>query len=420
MRKTINRWVWLLVAAVILVTLLVALSGRQPVARISAVTVVRENLNATITSNGKVEPIQPYAIRAKASGFVENVLVVEGQPVRRGQVLVRLSDAEARADLARVREQLVAAEENLRAARAGGRADDAAQIESDLRKAQVDRERLRREQEALERLVTKQAATKNELDQNQIQLARAEAEWQRLQTAKEEFARRAKLNVERAALEVERYQSEVHTYNDRVRSTEVTAPVDGTLYSLPVRPRDFVRPGDVILELADLRRVRVRVFIDEPELGSVEPNQAMDITWDALPNQTWRGRAEQVPKQVVARGNRSVGEVLCTVENEKLELIPNINVNVRMYVRERRNALVVPRGAVQIDGTRRFVFVLGEGRVGVKKSRLQKREIKVGIASATKFEVLDGLLEGERVALPGEVDLKDGMGVRVVEPNRGL
>lgn len=411
MNWSAKKWFWLVLAGVVAtVIVLVKLSGRQPVPRVAVVQVVRENLNATISSNGKVEPITPYSLRAQFPTFVEKVLAVEGQAVTRGQLLLTLVADDVHAELDRAREQLVAAQDALRAARAGGRADEAAQLESDLRKAEIERERLRRERAALERLVAQQAATKEELRQNQATLDRAEADWQRLQSAREEFIRRTRLEVERAALLVEHSRSEIRSLEDKVRSARVTAPVDGTLYSLPVHARDFVKVGDLMAELADLHRVRVRAFIDEPELGGIEPDQTVEITWDALPSKTWEGRTEQIPKQVVSRGTRSVGEVLCSVANDKLELLPNININVRIHLRERRNALVVPRGAVRIEGTHRYVYMVGNGGLG---TRLHKREIKVGIASATKYEVLEGLSGGETVALPGDIELRDDMAVRL-------
>jgi multidrug efflux pump subunit AcrA (membrane-fusion protein) len=89
-------------------------------------------------------------------------------------------------------------------------------------------------------------------------------------------------------------------------------------------------------------------------------------------------------------------------------------VNVRINSRERLGVLAVPRGAVQAQGGRRYVFVVKEKQLGVGKSRLEKREIHVGIADATSYEVVSGLQEGEMVALPGDVDLRDGMDVIVV------
>jgi len=174
-----------------------------------------------------------------------------------------------------------------------------------------------------------------------------------------------------------------------------------------------VRPGDLLAEVADLRRVRVRAFVDEPDIGLLQPDQAVEITWDALPNSVWQGRTEQAPKTVVSRGSRSVGEMLCSVENQKGELLPNTNVNVRIRVQERKNALVVPRGAVRSEGVHRFVFVVDAGDLSLQASRLRKREIHLGISSATGFEVLDGLSEGDTVALPGDVDLADGIKIRV-------
>jgi HlyD family secretion protein len=169
--------------------------------------------------------------------------------------------------------------------------------------------------------------------------------------------------------------------------------------------------GDLLAEMADLHQVRVRAFVDEPEMGGLEPGLPVKITWDALPNKVWNGRTEITPKQVVPRGSRSVGELLCSVENEKLELLPNTNVNVRINSRERIDVLTVPRGTVDTIGGQTFVFVV---KNGVGKSVLEKRPIRVGIADATNYEVTGGLDPKDVVALPGDADFRDGMTVRVV------
>ena len=410
----IKKWFWAGVILVpLLVFMLIAMSGQQPVAEVTAVKASRANLSASISTNGKVEPITPYSIRAQFPTFVEKVLAAEGQQVKRGQLLLVLDAAEARTALARAREQLVSTQDDLRAARAGGRADDAARMDGDLRKAQAEALRLQSEQEALQRLLARQAATRDEVAQNQLALDRAQADVKRLLAEKSEFTRRAGIDVQRTTLLAEQYKSEVASLAVKVQSSQVTAPADGTLYSLPVRSGDFVKLGDLLAEMADLRQVRVRAFIDELELGSLEPNQSVQVTWDALPDRTWQGKTEQIPKQVVARGTRSVGELLCDVANDKLELLPNINVNVRIRSRERLGALAVPRAAVLSDGGRRYVFAVKRKTLSISRTVLEKREIQAGVASATDYEVLSGLQEGELVALPGDVELKDGMEVRV-------
>ena len=113
------------------------------------------------------------------------------------------------------------------------------------------------------------------------------------------------------AIEVERNGS---AFREEARVSALSAPVAGQI-------------GDTI-------RVRVRAFVDEPEMGLLAERQLVEITWDAQPGRVWNGKTEILPKAVVARGSRSVGEVICSVDNAKLELLPNINVNVVVRVRE--------------------------------------------------------------------------------------
>ena len=411
-RKLRNRILLFLVVAGIVAYVLVRLSGREPVAKIAAVTPVRDNLVSSISSNGKVEPISPFVMRTPLDTFVDKVTGVEGQQVKKGQLLLELNVMDARAQLDDAEARLLRARDELRAAHSGGKSDDAARVAADLAKAQGDRDRLLRNHDALERLIAKQAATSDELAANDLALSNAQAEVKRLSAAKQEFERGVKLDAGRTALQVQQIQSEIASLKAKVASARVTAPTDGTLYSLPVKTGDYVKTGDLLAEMADLHRVRVRAFIDEPELGGLVPNEPVKITWDALPNRTWTGRTEVIPKQVVPHGTRSVGELLCAVDNQKLELLPNINVDVKIHSNERMNVLTVPRAAVDAESDHRYVFVVTESALG--KSRLARREVQLGIADSTNFEVISGLQENEMVALPGDAVLHDGMAVKIV------
>jgi HlyD family secretion protein len=420
-RKLRNRILLYLFLAGVLAFVLIKLSGRKPAPKISAVTPVRENLFSSITSNGKVEPLSPYVMRAALDTFVEKVYVSEGQQVKKGQLLMELDVKDAAAQLAETRAKLLQAQEDLRVARAGGRPDQAAKVAGDLGSAQKERDRLQKNHEALVHLMAKQAATPEELATNDLALTKAQAEVARLTAVKQEFERSVRLESDRAALGVQQLTDQVAALEEKVRQGRITAPANGTLYalgrdaaSLPLKTGDYVRVGDLLAEMADLHKVRVRAFIDEPDLGGLEVNEPVRITWDALPNRTWVGMTETIPKQVVQRNTRSVGELLCSVNNDNLELLPNTNVNVRINSKERLGVLSVPRGAVEAEGGRRYVYVVKSNQLGVGRSTLEKREIHVGIADATSYEVVSGLQEGELVALPGDVDLRDGMDVIVV------
>jgi len=423
-RRLQKRIVIFLLLAGVFAIFLVWLSGRKPAAKIAAVTPTRENLTSSISSNGKVEPISPYVMRAQLDTFVKKIYVTEGQTVKKGQLLLELNVKEAAAQLAESKAKLLRVQNDLRAAKAGGKADEAAKVAGDLAKAEGERDRLQRNHDSLTRLAAGQAATKEDLAANDQALANAKAEVTRLLAVKQEFDRQANLDAERGELQVQQTLSEMAALEDKVIDGRITAPADGTLYSLgrnaaglSLKAGDYVKLGDLLAEMADLHRVRVRAFIDEPDLGALETDEPVMITWDGLPNRTWVGKTEIIPKQVVPRGTRSVGELLCAVNNDKVELLPNINVNVRINSRQRMNVLAVPRGAVASEGEHRFVFVVKAKQLGVGKSTLEKREIKVGIADATSYEVIGGLQEGEMVALPGDVDLHDGMAVQVVSTN---
>jgi multidrug efflux pump subunit AcrA (membrane-fusion protein) len=362
-----------------------------------------------VSSNGKVEPIAPRSFRAAFPTVVEKVYAVEGQQVKRGQLLFALDDKVARAELAQARADLAAEQEALRVARSGGRADQVVKIGADLKKAEAILSQLRRDNESLTKLVAQKAATPQELEQNRVALAQAETDVESLDKMKQASDRQAQTDIERVALLVERAQAQVRDYDEKVSSAHGTAPFDGTLYSLPIHPGDFVKEGDLLAEMADLHHVRVRAFIDEPELGQIDANQAVEILWDAHPDRTWTGRTGIVPKQVVTHGTRNVGELLCSVSNDRLDLLPNTTVDVHIQVSERPSVLVVPRGAVYIDGSKRFVF-------RVEDDRLHRRDIKVGIANPTIIEVLSGLQQGDVIALPSEVPLKENLRIRAMRP----
>jgi len=410
MTSALGRRLWILVGAALLLTaVLVFLSGRRSTARVAVADAVREGLSSVVSTNGKVEPVMPRSFRAGFSTLVSHVYAVEGQQVKRGQRLFALDDTEIQADLAQARADLKSQEAALRVAKAGGHSSQVAKAAADLAKARASRDQLRQDNDTLTKLVAQKAATPEELEQNRLQLTQAEADVQSLEKAKQSLEQQSQLDEERGDLLVEHAHASVRDLEDKLESAHGTAPFDGTLYSLPIHSGDFVKEGDLLAELADLHHIRIRAFIDEPELGQVDVHQSVDIFWDAHPERIWNGWTEVLPKQVVTRGTRSVGELICSVNNERLDLLPNTTVDVRIHVSERPAALVVPRGAVYIDGDKRFVYK-------VDGDRIHRRNITVGIANPTKIEVLSGLSQGDVVALPGEVSLKENLRIIPVRP----
>jgi HlyD family secretion protein len=406
-----KRWIAWVAGAAVLVAVVLVLANRDQAPDVQTAQVKRESLSASITSNGKVEPVQPSVAVAQYSTSVDRVNVVAGQTLRKGQVILVLNSDAPQQGLDKARADLLAAQEQLRNARVGGPPDQVAQIEGELEKAKIDLANLERKKETLKTLVGEKAATQDELDQNQIDIAKAQATVQTLEQQKAALASQAQVSVQSAVLAEQLARSQMAMFGDELASATVKSPINGTLYSLPVYWGEYVQVGTLLAGVADLHNVRVRAFVDEPDLGVLAPNLPVQITWDGLPSHVWYGRTERVPKQVTTLGPRSVGEVLCSVQNSNLELIPNLNVDVKIQVSQRQNALVVPRGAVHADGPQHFVFVVSD-------DTLHRRAVQLGIADPTVFEVVSGLNDGEQVALSGDITLHDGMTVHPVEANQ--
>ena len=406
-----KRWVAWIAGAVVLVVLVLVLASRDQAPQIQFVTVQRQNISASITSNGKVEPVQPFVAFAQFTTTVERLNVAAGQNVRQGEILLVLNSDTPKQELTKARSDLLTAESELRDAQMGGPPGQVAQMQGELAKAQINLRNLQQTQESLKRLVAEKAAAQAELQQNQIQIEQAQASVESLEKQKAAMAAVARTNEQSARLAEQQANSQIAVYEKQVKSATVTSPISGTLYSLPVFIGKYVTAGEPLAEVADLRDVRVRAFVDEPDLGVLAPGQDVLITWDGLPGHIWAGKTETVPKEVTTQEVRNVGEVLCSVQNDNLKLIPNLSVDVRIQWGQRQNVLVVPRGAVRFSGTKHFVFVVSDGA-------LHQHEVQLGIANPTVFEVLSGLKEGDRVALSGEISLRDGMTVNPVEASR--
>jgi len=401
-------WLGLFLGIAVLTIAFVSFFDRDPGLIVQIERPIRTPLRDYVTCNGKIEPIAAHVYRAQFETSVTGVFAKEGMPVRHGERLLTLDANEVSADLAQARVQLVMARDDLRNDREGGPPDERAQLAGDLRRAQADVEHLQQRQDTLEKLVQTHAATLDDLRDNSTALTRAQALVDTLKQKRTDESERAASDEEKDSLRAKQAQEQIDLLEARLRSAIVISPIEGTLYSFPLREGDYVRAGDVLAQIADLRKVQMRAFVDEADLGGLKLGQPVTITWDAMPDRSWAGTTGQIPKRVSALGSRSVGEVLCSVDNEKLSLLPNVNVDVRILVDEKDNALVVPRGAVRTEQGSHFVFVL-DG------DRLRRRQVSLGIANSTSYEIVSGLDENDRVAVSSNLDLRDGSLVRPSE-----
>ncbi|MBV9609396.1 MAG: efflux RND transporter periplasmic adaptor subunit [Acidobacteria bacterium] len=409
MAKNNRRMLLVLFSIAVAVILLAAFASmRGNDVPIRAARVVRENVTATIVTNGKIEPIDNFEAHAPAPATVKRVLVQQGDHVKAGQLLLQLDDADARAQAQKALAQLRGAEADLNAVRGGGTHEEVLTNESELIKARGDLDGARRNYEALQGLLKTGAASSAEVDQAKARMQAAQAHVSLLEQKKS--SRFSTPEVTKVVAQEQQARSAYDAAQDLLQHLSIRAPRAGIVYSLPVRAGNYINGGDLLVQVANLSQVQVRAFVDEPEIGRLAPSEPVTVTWDALPGRSWSGTLSRVPTTITMRGTRSVGEITCMIANPDMKLLPNVNVNVTVTTALHENVLTVPREAIRQDDGQRYVFQVVNGVV-------RRRNVQTSLSSPTRIEVDKGLGENSLVAL-GSLSahgLRDGMGVRVVQ-----
>jgi len=325
---------------------------------------------------GTIEATQ-VAVSAKLTGRVAALTVREGQPVERGQLLIRLDAAELEAEVQRAAAAVAAAEAELRDLEAGARPEEIREAEARaaqaqarlddllagarrqeveqaraaLRQAEATREWAERDLTRIEALYRRELVAAQELDRarrawavavadetaarerlalleagprpHELEAARAELRAARERVAllragprpQELEAARARLGQARAALELARA---------RLAETRIHSPLTGVVLHKHAEVGETASPGVALLTLVDPNDVWLRAWVPEPDVGRVRLGQAARVTVDAYPDRTFPGRvteiaseAEFTPRNVQTRRERAnlVFRIKITVTN---------------------------------------------------------------------------------------------------------
>ncbi|MGC2745158.1 MAG: biotin/lipoyl-binding protein, partial [Candidatus Angelobacter sp.] len=254
-RRPVLVVVILVAAAVLLFT---GINRRHVVTPVRAEKAVRQEIASVISTNGKIEPISSFEAHAPAPATVNKVLVTEGDHVKAGQLLVKLDDADARSQAAHALAQLRSAEAALSGIKAGGTQEELLTNRADLTKAQAERDEAQRNLQAIQKLQQTGGASPAEVEAAQNRLEKANADLQLLQAkAKGRYSSPEVAKVEAAAAEA---RAAYAAAQDLLQHSNVTAPFAGTVYQLPVRPGAYVNGGELLVQVANLEKVRVRAF----------------------------------------------------------------------------------------------------------------------------------------------------------------
>jgi HlyD family secretion protein len=401
-----HRGITATVAAVAAVVLFASLS-RDPAVPVRAVTAQRGTIRSIVSTNGKVEPLQNFEAHAPSGTTVKKLLVREGEHVKKGQLLVQLDDAKARSQAAQARAQVLAADADFSGIQKGGNREEVLTLESQIVKARTSSDTAQRNLDALRRLREQGAASPGEIKNAEDQLKRANADLNLL--LQKQKSRYSQPEISRVEAQKSEADAAYEAAEDVLNQLNIHAPFDGVVYSLPVLQGAYLNPGDLVLQEADLSKVRVRAFVDEPDIGRLAPGDKIEVSWDAMPERSWEGTVSVIPAVIKLHGTRNVGETTCVVDNHDFKLLPNVNVGITIITTEHRDVLTVPREAVHEEDNKAYVYQ-------IVNNELQRRYVQTSISNLTQVEVIGGLAENALVALgpTNSKPLHNGLSVKVV------
>jgi RND family efflux transporter MFP subunit len=329
-----------------------------------------------LTSTGYVVPQRTSRVAAKITGRIVTLDVKENQPVRAGQLIARLDDADQKSAIAAAQSRVAAARARAQTARA---------------QLAETRQQVQREQQLAAKGVTPQSVV-DDLVAREKSLAES---------------------VKAADADVRAAEAEVATLKLNLEHTEIVAPIDGTVIAKNAEVGELVGPQTVapIVEIADFSTLVVETDVPEGRLGMVKEGGPCEIVLDAYPGKRYRGETLEISKRV----NRAKATVEVKVKfvDDMTGVLPDMSARVSFLTEKLDEAamkeppkLVVPKSAVVDRGGAKVVFVLGDG------GAVRMTAVALGPEFGGGWELKQGPGAGTRVVANPPADLTDGMKVK--------
>lgn len=407
--------------------------------------VVRQDLTATVTASGEIKPKNYINLGANTFGPapITDILVREGERVRKGQVVAKLESVQANADVTAQKAAIETALADSAAAEAGMKS-----MEDGVRTAQATLERnkaeLDRTKSNLDRateLYNSKLLAKQDYDQKRAEYqtavaAMAEGE-ARLAQAKSQQAQ-SRQQLDSTQKRIAQLRASLTRYSDVLEKYFVTSPIDGIITNLPVRVGETVVPGvqnsaaSTIMTVADMSLITAEVKVDETDIVNVKIDQPAEVTIDAMPNQTFKGHVVEIGNTAILRSTGLAAsqsttsnqeakdfKVVIAIDNPPADIRPGLSCTGKITTATRQMVLTIPiqaltvrqRGDLEPPSKNKGVQAAAkidpvaekakkeelQGVFLVQNGKADFQKVVTGITGATDIEVLNGLNEGDQI-----------------------
>lgn len=397
----------------------------------------QDTLVSLVTASGEIKPTTYTNVQAQGFGRITDILVQEGDRIKKGERLLIQDSIQANADVEAQAAALNSSESGILAADAGYKA-----AQADLLTQRANLEKARLDYERGQGLYKDGLIAKQDYDQRKTTFDAAVA-------AVDSAA--AKVSQLKAQVEQSRAQNNqtkavlTHT-RDILNKTTYVSPIDGIVSYLPVRLGEYVVPGiqnsngSFLMTLSDMSIVTAEVKVDETDIVNVRMGQDADVTIDAVPGKIFHGKVTAIGSQAVLRSSglattqstTSTQEakdfkVVVTLDSPPENLRPGLSTTAKIKTAEKKSVVAIPiqalavRSRKDIDEAKKASKGDSSGNVTLaaslpasggdpKKDEIQGvfvvngkkaifRPVKTGISGVTDIEVTDGLQPGDEIVI---------------------
>ncbi|HEY7557765.1 MAG TPA: efflux RND transporter periplasmic adaptor subunit [Candidatus Binatia bacterium] len=330
------------------------------------ITVIRGNIEEVVTSQGKLEAKQYVDVGTQVSGQLKAIHVDIGDTVTKGQLLAEIDPRVYQA-------QVEAGEARLNSLRA--------QLNQQKAEAILAEQNLKRNQN----LIAVNAVSQQALQETESQAAVAKAQ------------------VDSIIAQVQETESNLKASRTNLSYTKIYAPMAGTVTTLPTKEGQTLNANQtapVVLQVANLDVMTVRAQVAEADVSRIKESMPAYFTTLGNNERRWPGKVRQVLPTPQIVNDVVLYDVLIDVKNEAHKLMTGMTTQVFFIFGKAENALVIPaevltRRAAPDDNEKGRAY-----RVAViTETGREQRVIHVGLQTRTQAEVVDGLKEGEKIAV---------------------
>lgn len=333
--------------------------------------VQRGDILVGLDSDGTID-FSKVTLRFDVRGTIAEILVAEGDQVKKGDIIARLDDKDYQDQYQLALAKLQEAQEQ----ETTGLLDD----ELTLQKAEAELEKLRDEYKEMETLP--EAYSANELKLKKLELANKETEFKNLQQKYELKKARG----------LDQNELEVKMAKEDLEDTILYAPIDGVVLDFAKKAGESLTDEDDFATIHEDNTVKAITKVIEYDIGQIKVGQRVYVTAEALPDKKFTGQVSKINALPSEDSSGLVNyDVEITIKDSGAELKDGMTCAVSFVIKEVKNCLMVPYQAVKMAQGKQVVMVLNEQGQQVAK------QIKTGFTDGTNVEVLEGLQGNETV-----------------------